>query len=116
MAVIERIEKPEARPYVVAWGRLTDEDEERLLACVAAPPRVDVTFDLCEVEQVTDEGCGAIRKVAEQMGVRGQTMVIVYLPDRETTRSLERTGLIDDGQIVFVARSPVPIRRGLQSA
>ncbi len=34
-------------------------------------------------------------------------MVVLYLPDREATKSLERTGLIDDGQIVFVASSPM---------
>jgi hypothetical protein len=34
-------------------------------------------------------------------------MVVLYLPDREATRSLERTGLLDHGGIVFVASSPV---------
>jgi hypothetical protein len=41
------------------------------------------------------------------MGELGQTMVVLYLPDREATRSLERTGLLDDGRIVFVASSPM---------
>jgi hypothetical protein len=97
----------EARPYVVAWGRLTEEDEDRLRTRVAAPADTDVTVDLCEVEEVTDEGCVAIKNVAEDMGCRGQTMVVLYLPDREATRSLERTGLLDHGGIVFVASSPV---------
>jgi hypothetical protein len=107
MAVIERIGSSEARPYVVAWGRLTEEDEDRLRTRVAAPADTDVTVDLCEVEEVTDEGCVAIKNVAEDMGCRGQTMVVLYLPDREATRSLERTGLLDHGGIVFVASSPV---------
>jgi hypothetical protein len=34
-------------------------------------------------------------------------MVVLYLPDREATRSFERTGLLDDGRIIFVASSPV---------
>ena len=34
-------------------------------------------------------------------------MVVLYLPNREATRSLERTGLLDDGRIVFVASSPM---------
>ena len=106
VAVIERIGSSEARPYVVAWGTLTEEDEDRLRARVTAPPDVDVTVDLCEVEEVTADGCDAIRKVAEDMGGLGQTMVVLYLPDREATKSLERTGLLDDGQIVFVASSP----------
>ena len=105
MAVIERIGRSERAPYVVAWGRLTAEDEGRLLARVEAPPQVDVTVDLCEVEEVTDEGCLAIKTVAERMGVRGQTMVVLYLPDREGTRSLERTGIAEDGSIVLVASS-----------
>jgi hypothetical protein len=106
MAIIERIGQPEARPYVVAWGRLTDQDETRLLARVAAPAHRDVTLDLCEVEEVTDEGCLVIKHVAEQMGRRGQTMVVLYQPEREATRSLERTGLVEEGRIVFVASSP----------
>jgi len=106
MAVIERIGRPEARPYVVAWGRLTEQDEPRLLGLVAAPSHRDVTLDLCEVEEVTDEGCIVIKHVAEQMGRRGQTMVVLYQPDREATRSLERTGLVEEGEIVFVASSP----------
>jgi hypothetical protein len=107
VAVIERIGSSDARPYVVAWGTLTQEDEDRLRTRVAAPPDVDVTVDLCEVEEVTADGCDAIRKVAEDMWGLGQTMVVLYLPDREATRSLERTGLINDGQIVFVASSPM---------
>jgi hypothetical protein len=104
VAVVERIGGPGASPYVVAWGRLTEEDEERLLARVADPRSRDITVDLCEVEEVTDEGCAAIRNVADQIG-RDQTMVVLYLPDREATRSLERTGIADDGRIVLVASS-----------
>jgi hypothetical protein len=107
VAVIERIGSSEARPYVVAWGTLTEEDEGRLRTRVVAPPDVDVTVDLCEVEEVTDDGCDAIKKVAEDMGGLGQTMVVLYQPDREATRSLERTGLLEDGRIIFVASSPV---------
>ena len=68
VAVIERLGSSEARPYVVAWGTLTEEDEDRLRTRVAAPPDVSVTVDLCEVEEVTADGCDAIRKVAEEMG------------------------------------------------
>jgi urease accessory protein UreE len=107
VAVIERIGTSEARPYIVAWGRLTEEDEERLRMRVAAPPDVDVTIDLCEVEEVTDEGCDALKNVAKSMQDRGQTMVVLYLPEREATRSLERTGLLNQGRIVFVASSSV---------
>jgi hypothetical protein len=103
MAVIERIGRSEVRPYVIAWGRLTEEDEERLRARVAAPPFVQVTVDLREVEEVTDEGCGAIRNVAEHMDGRGQTMVVLYVPERDATSSLERTRLVDDSRIVFVS-------------
>jgi hypothetical protein len=106
VAVIERIGSSEARPYVVAWGTLTEEDEDRLRTSVAAPPDVDVTVDLCEVEEVTEDGCDAIKNVAEDMGGLGQTMVVLYQPDRAATRSLERTGLLEDGRIVFVASSP----------
>ena len=105
MAVIERIGKPESRPYVVAWGRLTEEDEGRLLARVLTSRHVDVTVDLCEIEEVTDEGCTAIKNVAGYMG-QDQTMVVLYKPDREATRSLERSGIADDGRIVLVASSP----------
>ena len=105
MAVIERIGNPESRPYVVAWGRLTEEDEGRLLARVLTSRHVDVTVDLCEIEEVTDEGCTAIKNVAEYMG-QDQTMVVLYIPDREATRSLERSGITDDGRIVLVASSP----------
>jgi hypothetical protein len=52
MAVIERIGRPESRPYVVAWGRLTEEDEGRLLARVLTSRHVDVTVDLCEIEDL----------------------------------------------------------------
>ena len=102
--MIERIGRPQSRPYVVAWGRLTEEDEGRLLARVLTSRHVDVTVDLCEVEEVTDEGCIAIKKVAEYMG-QDQTMVVVYLPDRKATRLLERSGIADDGRIVLVACS-----------
>jgi hypothetical protein len=115
MAVIERIGKPESRPYVVAWGRLTEEDEGRLLARVLTSRHVDVTFDLCEIEEVTDEGCSAIKNVAEYMG-QDQTMVVLYIPDREATRSLERSGIADDGRIVLVASSPSRRSRGLTRA
>lgn len=105
MAVIERIGRPQARPYLMAWGRLTEEDEGRLLARVLTSGHVDVTVDLCEVEEVTEDGCEAIRTVAASMG-QDQTMVVLYIPDREATRSLERTRLADDGRIVLVASSP----------
>jgi len=71
----------------VAWGRLTEEDEGRLLARVLTSRHVDVTFDLCEIEQVTDEGCTAIKNVAEYMG-QDQTMVVLYIP---TERRLDRS-------------------------
>jgi hypothetical protein len=105
MAVIERIERPGSHPYVVAWGRLTEEDEGRLLACVLTSRPVGVTVDLCEIEEVTDEGCTAIKNVAEYMG-RDQTIVVLCIPDPESTRSLERSGIADDGRIVLVASSP----------
>jgi hypothetical protein len=105
MAVIERIGRPESRPYVVAWGRLTEDDEARLLARVLTSRHVGVTIDLCEIEEVTDEGCTAIKNVAEYMG-QDQTMVVLYLPDREATRSLERSGIAADDRIVLVASSP----------
>jgi hypothetical protein len=41
------------------------------------------------------------------MGGLGQTMVVLYQPGREATRSLDRTGLLDDGRIIFVASSPM---------
>jgi hypothetical protein len=104
VAVIERIGSPGAHPYVVAWGRLTEEDEARLLARVADARSRDITVDLCEVEEVTDEGCVAIRNVADRIG-RDQTLVVLYVPDREATRSLERTGIAEDGRIVLVASS-----------
>ena len=60
-------------------------------------------MDLREIEEVTDEGCAAIRNVAEDMDVLRQTMVVLYVPERDATRSLERTRLLDDARIVFVA-------------
>jgi len=104
MAVIERIGRSDTRPYVIAWGRLTEEDEHRLRARVAAsPPCAEVTVDLREVEEVTDEGCAAIRNVAEAMDFLSQRMVVLYVPERDATRSLERTRLLDDSRIEFVA-------------
>jgi hypothetical protein len=32
---------------------------------IAAPPDVDVIVDLCEVEAITDDRCGALRNIAE---------------------------------------------------
>src|SRR4249919_182139 len=90
MAVIERIGRSETRPYVIAWGRLSEEDEHRLRARVAAAPCAEITVDLREIEEVTDEGCAAIRKVAEGMGFLSQRMVVLYVPERDATRSLER--------------------------
>ena len=103
MAVIERIGRSDTRPYVIAWGRLTEEDEHRLLARVGASPCAQITVDLREIEEVTDEGCAAIRNVAEDMDVLRQTMVVLYVPERDATRSLERTRLLDDARILFVA-------------
>jgi anti-sigma-K factor RskA len=104
MALIERIGRPQVRLYLVAWGRLTEEDEGRLLARVLTAPHADVTVDLCEVEEVTDRGCTAIKNVAAYMG-QDQTMEVLYVPDREATRSLERTGIADDRRIVLVPSS-----------
>jgi hypothetical protein len=92
MAVIERIGRSETRPYVIAWGRLTEEDEHRLRARVAAAPCAQITVDLREIEEITDEGCAAIRNVAEGMDFLSQTMVVLYMPERDATRSLQRTG------------------------
>jgi hypothetical protein len=103
MAVIARIGRSEARPYVIAWGRLTEEDEYRLRARVAASPSAEITVDLREVEEVTDEGCAVIRNVAKDLNILSQTMVVLYVPERDATRSLERTRLLDDARIVFVA-------------
>jgi hypothetical protein len=50
-------------------GGITEEDEDRLRTRVAAPEDTDVTVDLCEVEEVTDERCVAVKDVAEDMGV-----------------------------------------------
>jgi hypothetical protein len=107
MAVIARIGRSETRPYVIAWGRLTEEDEPRLRARVVASPRAEITVDLREVEEVTDEGCAVIRHVAKEMDSRSQTMVVLYVPERDATRSLERTRLLDDSRIVFVASEGV---------
>lgn len=105
MAVIERIGRHQARPHLIAWGTVTEEDEARLLARVLISRHVEVTVDLCEVEVVTDEGCEAIRNVAAYLD-QDQTMVLLYVPEREGTRSLERTGIAEDGRIVLVASSP----------
>jgi hypothetical protein len=43
-------------------------------------------------------------------------MVVLYIPDREATRSLERSGIADDGRIVLVASSPSRRSRGLTRA
>jgi hypothetical protein len=59
--------------------------------------------DLREVEEVTDEGCAAIRNVAEGMDFLSQRMIVLYVPERDATRSLQRTRLLDDARIVFVA-------------
>jgi hypothetical protein len=108
MAVIQRIGRPDTRPYVIAWGRLTEEDEDRLRTRLADPAHLDVTVDLREVEEVTDEGCDAIKSVAAHMTGHGRRMVVLYLPEREATRSLERTGLVDDDRIVFLASRDEP--------
>ena len=102
MALIERVGRPGSRPYLVAFGRLTDEDEERLRISLDAPPFVEVTIDLREVEEVTDEGCEVLLNIAEHIGERGQRMVVLYLRDRDATKSLKRTGLVNDNRIVFV--------------
>jgi hypothetical protein len=52
---------------------------------------------------VTDERCEVLLNVAEHIGERGQRMVVLYLPDSDATKSLERTGLVDDDRIVFIA-------------
>lgn len=103
MAVIARIGRSETRPYVIAWGRLTEEDEPRLRARVVASPSAEITVDLREVEELTDEGCDVIRNVAKEMDLLSQTMVVLYVPERDATRSLERTRLLDDSRIAFVA-------------
>jgi hypothetical protein len=108
MAVIQRIGRPDTHPYVIAWGRLTEEDEDRLRTRLVDPGSLDATVDLREVEEVTDEGCGAIKSVAADMNGHGQRMVVLYLPEREATRSLERTGLVDDDRIVFLASQDEP--------
>ena len=77
MAVIARIGRSETRPYVIAWGRLTEEDEPRLRARVVASPRAEITVDLREVEEVTDEGCAVIRHVADDMDNLSQRMVVL---------------------------------------
>ena len=79
MAIIQRIEKSRVTPIRRGLGRLTEEDEGRLLARVLTSRHVDVTVDLCEIEEVTDEGCTAIKNVAEYMG-HDQTMAVLYLP------------------------------------
>ena len=107
MAVIARIGRSETRPYVIAWGWLTEEDEHRLRARVSASPSAEITVDLREVEELTDEGCDVIRHVANEMGSLSQTMVVLYVPERDATRSLERTRLLDDSRIVFVASEGV---------
>ncbi len=108
MAVIQRIGRADTHPYVIAWGRLTEEDEDRLRTRLADPAQLDATVDLREVEEVTDEGCDAIKSVAAHMNGHGQRMVVLYLPEREATRSLERTGLVDDDRIVFLASQDEP--------
>jgi hypothetical protein len=70
---------------------------------VVASPRAEITVDLREVEEVTDEGCAVIRHVADDMDNLSQRMVVLYVPERDATRSLERTRLLDDSRIVFVA-------------
>ena len=106
MAVIERIGSSGRVPTLSPGGG-SQRKRGPLRTRVAAPADADVNVDLCEVEEVPDGGCVAIKDVAEDMGCRGQTMVVLYLPDREAPRSLERTGLLDRGGIVFVASSPV---------
>src|SRR4029450_13590135 len=103
MAVIARIGRSETRPYVIAWGRLTEEDEPRLRARVVASPRAETPVDLREIEEVTDEGCAVIRHVADDMDNLSQRMVVLYVPERDATRSLERTRLVGDPPVVVGA-------------
>ena len=57
-----------------------------LRARVAAAPCAQITVDLREIEEVTDEGCAAIRNVAEAMDFLSQRMVVLYVPERDATR------------------------------
>jgi hypothetical protein len=105
MAVIERIGRAGTRPYLMAWGRLTEQDEDRLRMRLDEPPYVEVTIDLSEIEEVTEEGCEVLLNIADYIGERGQRMVVLYLPDSDGTGSLERTGIVRDPRIAFVDSS-----------
>jgi hypothetical protein len=105
MAVIERIGRAGTRPYIMAWGRLTEHDESRLRLRLDEPSYVEATIDLREIEEVTEEGCEALLNIADYIGERGQRMVVLYLPDRDGTGWLERTGIVRDPRIVFVDSS-----------
>jgi hypothetical protein len=105
MAVIERIGLTGTRPYLIAWGRLTEQDESRLRMRLDAPPYVEATIDLREIEEVTEEGCEVLLNIADYIGERGQRMVVLYVPDPDATGSLERTGIVRDPRIVFVDSS-----------
>jgi hypothetical protein len=105
MAVIERIGRAGTRPYLMAWGRLTEQDEDRLRMRLDEPPYVEVTIDLSEIEEVTEEGCEVLLNIADYIGERGQRMVVLYLPDPDATGALERTGIVRDPRIAFVDSS-----------
>jgi hypothetical protein len=106
MAVIEMIGRPQVRLYIIAWGRLTEEDEGRLLARVLTARHADVTVDLCEVEEVTDRGCKAIKNVAAYMVRTGRWKCSMSLSARRLDHSSEPESLTT-GESCLSLRCPL---------
>jgi len=102
MAVIARVGSADTSDDLIVWGRLTDLDSERIRSKVDQGPGRDVTLDLREVEEVTEDGCLVLKGLAYYLRSWGRTLTVLHMPESFGTRSFETTALLEDPAITFI--------------
>lgn len=110
MAVIARVGPADSSDDLIIWGCLTDLDAEQIRLKVYEGPGFDVTIDLREIEEVTEDGCFVLKSLGHYLQSHGRRLILLYRPTL-ATRSFETTGLLEDPEITFAESTSAEARR-----
>jgi hypothetical protein len=92
--------------WLILQGTLKEADLLPLLETVIAGDVGIVTLDLCDLETLTTGGCWTIRRLADELWVRGCRLSVVFSEDGPVADALRSSGTMQHPRIAVEVSAP----------
>jgi hypothetical protein len=93
--------------WLTVGGTLKEADLAPLMEAVAPTDPRSVTLDLCDLETLTPGGCWTIRRLADDLWVRGCRLAVVFPEEGPVADALRSSGTMQHPRLVLeVSASP----------